>query len=283
MLPLFTRLVGLRLRSATDAEAGDVTARRRPSRLALEAVFTSASPLPEGGNQLLSHLEGETEAAGALLGSTRAASADPRGPEDATQPYPPLPQHHQEEEDQLHSGPPSAQVQLPMPPPHQLELEPSSLAPRPGSPRQGSPRQPSPRQLRPSFEPFSDMSRRDEGHSAFTDQQSSYRGVALDSPTPNAALRKLSDATVVAKQISSDAAVCQGAELNYVLLSFWFDFPLFLPQFDVLRVDQNTRLTPSQLQALYGHYSEQLKALFGKFASKRVQGALVLTENGCVR
>ena len=49
---------------------GDASFRKRPSQgIALEAVFSTASPLPAGGVQLLSHLEGETEAAGALLGA----------------------------------------------------------------------------------------------------------------------------------------------------------------------------------------------------------------------
>ena len=62
-------------------------------------------------------------------------------------------------------------------------------------------------------------------------------------PTPTAALRKLSDATVVAKQIASDAPT----------------------------------------QALFVTYAEPLRSLFGRFASKRVQGELLLSENGWLR
>lgn len=45
---------------------------RQTARSALEKVFSATNPLPEGGMQLLSHLEGETEAAGALLESLDA-------------------------------------------------------------------------------------------------------------------------------------------------------------------------------------------------------------------
>jgi len=61
--------------------------------------------------------------------------------------------------------------------------------------------------------------------------------------TPSTALRKLSDATVVAAQIDSDAPV----------------------------------------QALLGHYGEPLKAFFGKYANKRVHGALAMSENSWLR
>jgi hypothetical protein len=55
-------------RVADGGNEGDASVRKRPSQgIALEAVFSTASPLPAGGVQLLSHLEGETEAAGALL------------------------------------------------------------------------------------------------------------------------------------------------------------------------------------------------------------------------
>jgi hypothetical protein len=185
--------------------------------------------------QLLSHLEGETEAAGVLLGR------------ETTQPA--------QQQAQLQAGfaagwaaahssltdkanPPQQPV-APMPPPQ------SASPPKP--PTEAAPPEPrhDPTVRHDDFrESASDWGERFEPTRLGNTFGASF-GASFESPmpTPSAALRKLSDASIVAKQIAADAPT----------------------------------------QALFATYAEPLRGLFGRFASKRVAGALLLSENGWLR
>jgi len=269
------------------SEVGAPGTRKRPSRLALEAVFSSASPLPAGAMQLLSHLEGETEAAGVLLGRESQAQVQQQphvqaqAQQQAVQ-VPQVPQDQQQQQMQLQAGFAAGwaaahsslteKAGLPSQPPTPLQLEvptPSHHREAPHSP-QPPPSASSPLPMQPT-EPHTDRrsiipqppSRHEDyrtstsgwseqleptrlGHTfnaSFGAPMSSMSAFESPAPTPSAALRKLSDATVVAKQIASDAPT----------------------------------------QALFATYAEPLRSLFGRFASKRVQGELLLSENGWLR
>mmetsp|Transcript_74872 Transcript_74872/g.150569 ORF Transcript_74872/g.150569 Transcript_74872/m.150569 type:complete len:701 (+) Transcript_74872:62-2164(+) len=210
-----------------NEEAGDappLTSRRlRPSRLlSLDAVFNSTVlPLPEGGVQLLNHLEGETEAAGKALLEQHSPGRDDDG-------------EVKVDGNGVRQEPPAA---------HAKPVATAQALSRTGDALAETKITHAPPLDRKSASKVTTPTRRILAWDTPVWSQGTVAQTPLDPANAPVSLRKLSDAAVVAKHIVEDAPV----------------------------------------QAAFAHYAVALVPLFAKFATKRVKGVQLLSENNWLR